>query len=91
MGIILIDGFTNAIRFNSDIFNRNSVPKGIGTVLRGKFHTKTALTALGESLDNLQRGIAATRLYLQFRLMRKATIEVLSLEKLRDISLPTPI
>lgn len=82
MALSLITGLTNAINFNSDLFNKNSVPKAI-LLLKGNF-SQRQLDALGRLWDNLQRGMRTDWTLPALQVTEKGQIEVLSLEKLRD-------
>src|SRR6185312_5167199 len=50
----VVTGFSNAVKFNADIFDQNSVPKGI-LAIKGNF-TQRQFDALGRVWENLQRG-----------------------------------
>lgn len=84
MCLTLINGLTNAIQFNADIFNRNSVPKGI-LAIKGQF-TQRQLDAMGRIWDNLQRGARNDWTLPAIQLSEKGGIEVISLEPLRKES-----
>jgi hypothetical protein len=81
MALILVTGFNNAIQFNADIFDKNSIPKGI-LAIKGNF-TQRQFDALGRIWDNLQRGQRADWTLPAIQLSEKGEIEVINLEPLR--------
>jgi hypothetical protein len=82
--LTLVTGFTNAINFNADIFDKNSIPKGI-LALKGNF-TQRQLDALGRVWDNLQRGARTDWTLPAIQISEGGSIEVISLEALRSES-----
>jgi hypothetical protein len=81
MALILVTGFNNAIQFNADIFDKNSIPKGI-LAIKGNF-TQRQFDALGRIWDNLQRGQRTDWTLPAIQLSEKGEIEVINLEPLR--------
>lgn len=81
MALVLVTGFNNAIQFNADIFDKNSIPKGI-LAIKGNF-TQRQFDALGRIWDNLQRGNRADWTLPAIQLSEKGEIEVINLEPLR--------
>ncbi len=81
IAITLVTGFNNAIQFNADIFDKNSIPKGI-LAIKGNF-TQRQFDALGRIWDNLQRGARNSWTLPAIQLSEKGEIEVINLEPLR--------
>jgi hypothetical protein len=81
MALMLVTGFNNAIQFNADIFDKNSIPKGI-LAIKGNF-TQRQFDALGRIWDNLQRGNRTDWTLPAIQLSEKGEIEVINLESLR--------
>lgn len=81
MALVLVTGFNNAIQFNADIFDKNSIPKGI-LAIKGNF-TQRQFDALGRIWDNLQRGQRNDWTLPAIQLSEKGEIEVINLEPLR--------
>lgn len=81
IALLLIKGFTDAIRFNVDIFDKNSIPKGI-LVLKGQFTAKT-FDAMSRAWSNLQRGPRTDWTLPVIQLTEKGEISIVSLEPLR--------
>lgn len=81
IALVLITGFNNAIQFNADIFDKNSIPKGI-LAIKGNF-TQRQFDALGRIWDNLQRGARTNWTLPAIQLSEKGEIEVINLEPLR--------
>lgn len=84
IAILLVTGFNNAIQFNADIFDKNSIPKGI-LAIKGNF-TQRQFDALGRIWDNLQRGSRTSWTLPAIQLSEKGEIEVINLEPLRKES-----
>lgn len=81
MALVLVTGFNNAIQFNADIFDKNSIPKGI-LAIKGNF-TQRQFDALGRIWDNLQRGQHTDWTLPAIQISEKGAIEVINLEPLR--------
>ena len=79
--LTLITGFNNAIQFNADIFDKNSIPKGI-LAIKGNF-TQRQFDALGRIWDNMQRGNRTDWTLPALQLSEKGEIEIINLEPLR--------
>lgn len=82
--LVLVTGFTNALQFNADIFDKNSIPKGLLTV-KGNFSQKQ-LDALSRMWDDLQRGPRTDWSLPIIQLSEKGAIELISFEPLRKES-----
>ena len=78
---MLVTGFNNAIQFNADIFDKNSIPKGI-LAIKGNF-TQRQFDALNRIWDNLQRGNRTDWTLPALQLSEKGEIELINLEPLR--------
>ena len=79
--LTLITGFNNAIQFNADLFDKNSIPKGI-LAIKGNF-TQRQFDALNRIWDNLQRGNRTDWTLPAIQISEKGEIEIINLEPLR--------
>jgi hypothetical protein len=81
MSILLITGLTNAFQFNADLFDKNSIPKGM-LVVKGPW-TQRQFDAIGRTWQNLQRGPRTDWTLPALQLTEKGSIELINLEPLR--------
>jgi hypothetical protein len=82
MALMLITGVNNAIQFNADLFDKNSIPKAL-LAIKGNF-TQRQFDALNRIWDNLQRGNRTDWTLPAIQLSEKGEIQLISFEPLRS-------
>lgn len=81
MGMALIQGFTNALEMNLDVFNKNSIPNGI-LALHGAWGQKQ-VDIISRIWGNLKRGVSKIYALPAMVMPKDGKMEVLDLSMLK--------